>query len=62
VYINLNYDVEEGSSLAMPSPYVKVYLVEATFGHNKRDIYSKKKTRFVAPEIIFKERENTKTI
>jgi hypothetical protein len=33
------------ASLAVPSPYVKTYLVEVTFGRNRRDIYSKKKTR-----------------
>jgi hypothetical protein len=40
-------------SLEVPSPYVKVYLVESTFGRNTRDMYSKKKTRFVTSEVEF---------
>jgi hypothetical protein len=43
--------VQDAASLVVPSPYVKVYLVESTFGRNKRDMYSKKKTRFATPEI-----------
>jgi hypothetical protein len=45
--------VQDAASLEVPSPYVKVYLVESTFGRNKRDMYSKKKTRFATPEVEF---------
>ena len=31
--------------MPLPSPYVKTYLVEVSFGKNMRDIYSKKKTK-----------------
>jgi hypothetical protein len=45
--------MQDAASLEVPSPYVKVYLVESTFGRNKRDMYSKKKTRFATPEAEF---------
>jgi hypothetical protein len=47
----ISYYVQDAASLEVPSPYVKVYLVESTFGRNKRDMYSKKKTRFATPEV-----------
>jgi hypothetical protein len=49
--------VQDAASLEVPSPYVKVYLVESTFGRNKRDMYSKKKTRFATPEVEFIKRK-----
>jgi hypothetical protein len=48
-----SYYVQDAASLEVPSPYVKVYLVESTFGRNTRDMYSKKKTRFVTPKVEF---------
>jgi hypothetical protein len=45
--------VQDAASPEVPSPYVKVYLVESTFGRNTRDMYSKKKTRFASPEVEF---------
>jgi hypothetical protein len=52
-FIIISYYAQDAASLEVPSPYVKVYLVESTFGRNKRDMYSKKKTRFATPEVEF---------
>ena len=38
-------NLQETSHTALPSPYVKTYLIETLLASNKRDIYSKKKTK-----------------
>ena len=43
--------------MSIPSPYIKTYLVESNFGRNRRDIYSKKKTKIKKSNVnpIFEE-------
>ena len=45
VIVHKVINLQETSHTALPNPYVKTYLIEAMFASNKRDNYSKKKTK-----------------
>ena len=45
VVVHKVINLEETSHTSLPSPYVKTYMIETLLLSNKRDIYSKKKTK-----------------